>query len=83
MSLLMFLQITTILCFLYALKIKMYKTNLIGFVTILTFLVSFGISYFIPDFKEIHYLMLIFLLLFIVVYNTYKNYKKRRTYGKV
>lgn len=76
MSSLLIFQITTLMCFLFSLKIKMYRKNIVGFVTIVTIFISILMSYFIDDFENIHYLLVSFLLVFIVTYNTYKTYKR-------
>ncbi len=76
MSSLLIFQITTLMCFLFSLKIKMYKKNIVGFVTIVTSFISILMSYFIDEFENIHYLFVSFLLVFIVAYNTYKTYKR-------
>lgn len=44
MTPLVILQITSLMCFLYSLKIKMFKTNIIGFATISAALLSVTIS---------------------------------------
>ena len=76
MSYLLVFQITALMCFLFSIKIKMYKKNIVGFMTILTVFISILLSYFLDDFEDIHYLLISFLLIFIVIYNTYKTYKR-------
>jgi hypothetical protein len=76
MSSLVIFQITSLMCFLYALKIKMYLKNIVGFITISTIFVSILLSYFVEDFENIHYLLVSMLLIFIVGYNTYKSYRR-------
>ena len=74
MSPLLFFQITTLMCFIYSIKIKMYKKNIVGLVTIVTVFLSILLSYFTEEFENVHYLLISFLLVFIVAYNTYKSY---------
>ena len=76
MSPLLFFQITTLMCFIYSIRIKMYKKNIVGFVTIVTVFLSILLSYFTEEFENVHYLLISFLLVFIVAYNTYKSYKR-------
>lgn len=76
MSPLIIFQITSLMCFLYALRIKMYLKNIVGFITITTVFISILLSYFTEDFENIHYLLISMLLIFIVGYNTYKSYKR-------
>lgn len=73
---LLIFQITSLMCFLFALKIKMYKKNIVGFVTISIIFFSIFLSYFIDEFESAHYILVSILLLFIVIYNTYKTYKR-------
>ena len=54
----------------------MYKKNVVGFVTIVTVFLSILLSYFTEEFENVHYLLISFLLVFIVAYNTYKSYKR-------
>ncbi len=78
MSSLTLLQIVAPLCFVFATRIKMYITNLIGYVVIVItclFLVAYN---FINNWQDFHFTTLAILLLWIVFYNTYKNLKKRR-----
>lgn len=74
-SLLIF-QITALMCFIFALKIKMYQKNLVGFITIATIFASIFLSYLTDEFESVHYLLVTVLLIFIVIYNTYKTYKR-------
>lgn len=74
-SLLIF-QITSLMCFLFALKIKMYQKNIVGFVTITIIFISIFLSYLTDEFESVHYLLVTVLLIFIVIYNTYKTYKR-------
>lgn len=76
MSILVMFKITSLMCFLFAIKTKMYFKNLIGFITICTVFLSILMSYFIGNFAKTHYLLITLLLLFIVSYNTYKTYKR-------
>ena len=76
MTPLMIFQITTLMCFIFSLKIKMYQKNIVGFVTVVTVFVSILASYVIEDFENIHYLLISLLMIFIVDYNTYKKYKR-------
>ena len=77
MSSLIILQITALMCFLYSLKIKMYKTNVIGFATILAALSSVIISISDIEFSDLHFVINTILLLFISLYHTYKSYKRK------
>lgn len=77
MTSLIIFQITSILCFLFALKFKMYLKNLVGFVTISTVFSSVILAYLLKEFENIHYLLISLLLVFILVYNTYKSYKRK------
>ena len=77
MNSLMILQITALMCFLYSLKIKMYKTNVIGFATIIAALSSVIISNLDIEFSDLHYVINTVLLLFITLYHTYKSYKRK------
>lgn len=76
MSSLLIFQITALMCFLFSIKTKMYKKNVVGFITIFTVFLSIVLSYFLDDFEDIHYLLISLLLIFIVIYNTYKTYKR-------
>ena len=76
MSPLLIFQITTLMCFIYSIKIKMYRKNIVGFITIVTVFMSILLSYFTEEFENVHYLLVSFLLVFIVAYNTYKSYKR-------
>jgi len=69
-------QITTTMCFIFAVGIKMYIKNIVGFITIGTVFSSILLSYFINNFENIHYILVSILLIFIVGYNTYKSYKR-------
>lgn len=78
MSPLMLLQITALMCFIYALKIKMYKTNVIGFSTILAAFVSVCISFIdISSSDDIYFFINTFLLIFISFFHTYKSFKRK------
>lgn len=77
MSSLLIFQITSLMCFLFSIKIKMYKKNIVGFVTIATVFASIFLSYLTDEFENIHYLLISMLLVFIVAYNTYKSYKRK------
>lgn len=79
MSSIVIFQITSLMCFLFALKIKMYLKNIVGFVTISTVFASILLSYFVDNFENIHYLLVSLLLIFIVGYNTYKSYRRQLT----
>ena len=74
-SLLIF-QITALMCFIFALKIKMYQKNIVGFITIATIFASIFLSYLTDEFESAHYILISLLLVFIVIYNTYKTYKR-------
>lgn len=76
MSPLLIFQITTLMCFLFSIKIKMYRKNIVGFITIVTVFASILLSYFTDEFENMHYLLVSLLLVFIVAYNTYKSYKR-------
>lgn len=77
MSSLIILQITALMCFLYAIKIKMYKTNVVGFVTISAALTSVIVSISDVEFSDYHFVINTVLLLFISLYHTYKSYKRK------
>ena len=77
MTPLILLQITALMCFLYSLKIKMFKTNLIGFATISAALVSVLLSVSDVNFSDYHFLINTALLLFISIFHTYKSYKRK------
>lgn len=77
MTPLVILQITALMCFLYSLKIKMFKTNIIGFATISAALLSVTISLSDISFSDYHFIINTLLLLFIAVYHTYKSYKRK------
>lgn len=77
MTPLVILQITSLMCFLYSLKIKMFKTNIIGFATISAALLSVTISLSDISFSDYHFIINTILLLFIAVYHTYKSYKRK------
>lgn len=77
MSSLLIFQITSLMCFLFSIKIKMYKKNIVGFVTIVTVFASIFLSYLTDEFENMHYLLISVLLVFIVAYNTYKSYKMK------
>lgn len=76
MSSLIIFQITSVLCFIFSVGVKMYKKNIVGFVTITIVFISILASYIIDDFENIHYLLISLLMIFIVTYNTYKSYKR-------
>jgi len=77
MSTLILLQITSLMYFLYSIKIKMYKNNFIGFLTILTTLLTVALSVIENNnFNSVHYLLTTLLLIFIVIYHTYKSFKR-------
>jgi hypothetical protein len=75
-------QITAILCFVFSIKVKMYKTNIVGFMTIFTIMLTVILHYLssslmiIDSYEHIHYLLITFLLIFISIYSTYKKYKR-------
>jgi hypothetical protein len=77
MTPLIILQITSLMCFLYSLKIKMFKTNVIGFATISAALISVILSVSDVDFSEYHFIINTALLLFISLFHTYKSYKRK------
>lgn len=77
MSSLMLLQITALMCFIYALKIKMYRTNVIGFSTILAAFISVCISFIDINFSDVHFIINTALLLFVSFFHTYKSYKRK------
>lgn len=76
MTSLIIFQITSVMCFIFSIRIKMYQKNIVGFVTVSTVFVSILASYIIDDFENIHYLLISLLMIFIVAYNTYKKYKR-------
>ncbi|RXJ86964.1 hypothetical protein CRU93_06165 [Arcobacter sp. CECT 8985] len=69
------LQITAPLCLVFSLRRKMYKTNFVGFIVILSVCAFLLIANFVSDWENIHYILITLLLLWIVTYNTYKHYK--------
>lgn len=75
---LILLQITAPLCFIFAIKRKMYKTNMVGFVVIGSICFSLVLSKFVENWEEKHYVLITVLLLWIVAYNTYKHYRNWR-----
>lgn len=79
MSSLLIFQITSLMCFLFALRIKMYLKNIVGFITISTIFASIVLSYFMTEFENIYSFLVSLLLIFIVAYNTYKSYKRQLT----
>lgn len=78
MTSLLILQITALMCFLYALKIKMYNKNFVGFVATAIVFLSIIASYLTSkdNYAYIHYILISLLLIFIVVYHTYKTWKR-------
>jgi hypothetical protein len=77
MSSLAILQITSLMCFIYAIKVKMYKANLVGFLVNCMFFLLVVIEYLnISDDENIHYLLASVLLIFISAYHTYKAYRR-------
>lgn len=81
MTPLMILQITALMCFLYALKIKMYNKNIVGFVVTAMIFLSIVASYFTTksNYADVHYVLISLLLVFIMVYHTYKSWKRNHT----
>ena len=73
---LLIFQITSLMCFIFSLKIKMYQKNITGFSTISTIFLSILLSYFIDNFESVHYILVSLLLIFIVIYNTYRTYRR-------
>jgi uncharacterized membrane protein len=78
MTPLMILQITALMCFLYALKIKMYNKNIVGFVVTAVIFLSIVTSYFTTksSYADVHYILISILLIFIMFYHTYKSWKR-------
>lgn len=78
MNTLMVLQITSLMCFLYAIRIKMYNKNLVGFIVTATIFFSIVASYFTSkdNYAHIHYVLISALLIFIMIYHTYKTWKR-------
>ena len=78
MTSLIILQITSLMCFIYSLKVKMYVKNLVGFVATTTMFISIIPSYFdfCYQYAELHYILISALLLFIMIYHTYKSFKR-------
>lgn len=76
-------QLTAIVSFLFALKVKMYKTNFTGFITITIVMLSVILyymfqSFFTSDmFEKMHYFLLTILLIFISMRSPYLKYKTR------
>lgn len=71
-------QLTALMCFVFSIRVKMYKTNITGFVTITVVMLSVVLYYFInylgkERFEQIHYLLIIGLLIFISIRSTYKK----------
>lgn len=72
-------QLIALICFVFAIKVKMYKTNITGFVTITVVMLSVVLYYLIIDFfgkeifEQIHYLLITGLLIFISIRSTYKK----------
>lgn len=77
MTSLIILQITSLMCLLYALKIKMYQKNIVGFITILVIFLSIVVSYFTERYQDFHYISISLLLCFIMVYHTYKSWRRK------
>lgn len=74
---LFFLNVTSVLCLIASLKIKMYKTNFIGFIVILSITLYLILaSRFEYLFETWSYLVSI-LLIWIVFHNTYRNITNR------
>lgn len=72
-------QLTALMCFVFAIRVKMYKTNITGFVTITIVMLSVVLYYLFINylgkeiFEEIHYLLITGLLIFISIRSTYKK----------
>ena len=77
MTSLMLFQITSLMVMLYSIKIKMYKNNVVGFMTILIVFLSIVLAYFnVQFYEDVHYLLISLLLIFIAIYHTYKVWKR-------
>lgn len=84
MNTLIILQITALMCFLYAIKIKMYNKNLVGFIVTATIFFSIVASYFTSkdNYANFHYVLISGLLIFIMIYHTYKTWKRNHYKNK-
>ncbi len=76
-------QLTAIISFLFALKVKMWISNFTGFVSIIIILLSVVLYYIFQtffssaEFEKMHYLLLTLLLIFICIRSPYLKYKCR------
>lgn len=76
-------NLTAIISFIFAVKVKMWITNFTGFVTITVVMLSVVLYYILQSFfpgevfEDIHYLLLILLLIFISIRSPYLKYKTR------
>lgn len=76
-------QLTALMCFVFSIRVKMYKTNITGFVTITIVMLSVVLYYLfinylgIEIFEQIHYLLITGLLIFISIRSTYKKIMSR------
>lgn len=76
-------QLTAIISFIFAIKVKMWKTNFTGLVTIIVVMLSVVLYYIFQgfftdeEFVRIHYLLLTILLIFISIRSPYLKYKSR------
>lgn len=85
------LMLTAVITFIFALQVKMYKTNLIGFLIICYVFVNVAIFSLCGDercllaYRDLHFIGLTTLIWFICFYNFYKHYikyKKGKTWEK-
>lgn len=84
MNTLIILQITALMCFLYAIKIKMYNKNMVGFIVTATIFSSIVATYFTSkdNYANVHYILISGLLIFIMIYHTYKTWKRNHNKSK-
>lgn len=75
-------QLTALICFVFAIKVKLYKSDLSGFLIITTIMLSVVLYHLLINFvdsktfEEIHYLLITVLLIFICTKSTYKKFKR-------
>lgn len=75
-------QLTALICFIFALKVKLYKRDLSGFLIITIIMLSVVLYHLfnsfenINIFEDIHYVLITGLLIFICIKSTYKKYKR-------
>lgn len=75
-------QLTALICFVFAIKVKMYQRDLSGFLIITVIMLSVVLYHLFINFvdsktfEDIHYLLITALLIFICTRSTYKKYKR-------